>query len=78
LYNILKVHSFNDEMLPITGLRFEAFPTDPRKYVVIVATPIRLYQFIGDISSDVNNSEGGMFTDLFQNNTPGIFKSLLL
>ncbi|ORX60830.1 hypothetical protein BCR36DRAFT_314682 [Piromyces finnis] len=65
-----QVYSFNDEMLSITGLRFEAFPTDPRKYVVIVATPIKLYQFIGDISSDVDNNEGGMFSELFQNNTP--------
>jgi len=58
-------------MLSITSLRFETFPTDPKKYVVIVATPIRLYQFIGTVSSDPNISEGGMFTELFQNNNPG-------
>jgi len=66
-----QVYSFNDEMLPITGLRFEAFPTDPQKYVVIVATPIRLYQFIGEIPLNITNNEGnGMFYELFQNNTP--------
>jgi len=67
-----QVYSFNDEMLSITELRFETFPTDPKKYVVIVATPIRLYQFIGEISSDTNNNEGGMFSELFQNNTPDV------
>jgi len=59
-------------MLPITGLRFETFPTDPQKYVVVVATPIRLYQFIGEITSNANNNEGsGMFSELFEDNTPG-------
>jgi len=67
-----QVYSFNDEMLSITSLRFETFPTDPKKYVVIVATPIRLYQFIGTVSSDPNISEGGMFTELFQNNNPDV------
>jgi len=68
-----QVYSFNDEMLPITGLRFETFPTDPQKYVVVVATPIRLYQFIGEITSNANNNEGsGMFSELFEDNTPDI------
>jgi len=67
-----QVYSFNDEMLSITGLRFETFPTDPQKYVVFVATSIKLYQFIGEISSpNINdNNESGMFSDFFKDNTP--------
>jgi len=59
-------------MLSITGLRFETFPTDPQKYVVFVATSIKLYQFIGEISSpNINdNNESGMFSDFFKDNTP--------
>lgn len=74
---ILKqVYSFNDEMLPITGLRFEKFPTDPNKYIVIVATPIKLYQFIGNISENANSDGSGMFTELFQNNNSNVQKIL--
>ncbi|PRP82641.1 hypothetical protein PROFUN_09752 [Planoprotostelium fungivorum] len=41
-----QVYTLNENM-PITGLRFEAFPTENSKYFVMAATPTRVYQFIG-------------------------------
>lgn len=53
------------ERQPVTGLKFEFFPpSDPRRALVIVTTPSRIYQFVGtpDRRSDDN---GRVFLGLF-------------
>ncbi|KAI8983923.1 Pep3/Vps18/deep orange family-domain-containing protein [Mycotypha africana] len=57
-----------DEML-ITGLQLERFPTDMHRYLIMTATPTRLYQFNGVISKATNNSAskanfGPIFTQI--------------
>ncbi|KAL1919217.1 uncharacterized protein VTP21DRAFT_1909 [Calcarisporiella thermophila] len=48
---------------PITGLHFEQFPVESRKYLVIATTATRIYQFIGIVGS---STEGGaIFENLF-------------
>ncbi|KAJ3194065.1 hypothetical protein HK101_003570 [Irineochytrium annulatum] len=60
-----QVHSIVEDDMPITGIFYEAFPGSTRRYIVLVTTPDRLYQFIGNCSE--NSSEAGMFGDLFRN-----------
>ncbi|KAE9408232.1 hypothetical protein BT96DRAFT_1013688 [Gymnopus androsaceus JB14] len=53
------------ESHPITGVKYDFFPpTDPRKALVVVTTPSRIYQFVGapDRRSD---DSGRIFTSLF-------------
>jgi len=45
--NFKHLYTLGDHPSPITGLRFEAFPTESSKYFVMAATPTRIYQFIG-------------------------------
>lgn len=52
--------------VPITGLEFDRMPSDAMtdyKYFIMVTTPGRLYQFIGNVSK---SSEPPMFQSLFQ------------
>ncbi|TFY65613.1 hypothetical protein EVG20_g5479 [Dentipellis fragilis] len=53
------------ERLPITGLAFDFFPPlDPKKALVVVTTPSRIYQFIG--APDRRSEDGGrVFSGLF-------------
>lgn len=55
------------ERHPITGVKFDFFPpSDPKKALVIVTTPSRIYQFLG--TPDRTSQEGGrVFTALFSN-----------
>jgi hypothetical protein len=53
------------ERHPITGIKFDFFPpSDPKKALVIVTTPSRIYQFVGapDRRSD---DSGRVFSGLF-------------
>jgi vacuolar protein sorting-associated protein 18 len=53
------------ERQPITGIRFDLFPpTDPKKALIIVTTPSRIYQFVG--VPDRRSEDGGrVFSGLF-------------
>ncbi|KII93824.1 hypothetical protein PLICRDRAFT_49843 [Plicaturopsis crispa FD-325 SS-3] len=53
------------ERHPITGIKFDFFsPQDPRKALVIVTTPSRIYQFVG--APDRRSDDGGrVFSGLF-------------
>jgi vacuolar protein sorting-associated protein 18 len=53
------------ERLPITGIKFDFYPvSDPRRILVVVTTPSRIYQFAG--SPERKNEEGGrLFANLF-------------
>lgn len=55
------------ERHPITGIKFDFFPpSDPKKALVIVTTPSRIYQFIG--APDRRSDDGGrVFAGLFAN-----------
>ena len=53
------------ERHPITGIRFDLFPpSDPRKALVIVTTPSRIYQFVG-VPEKRSDDPGRLFTGLF-------------
>ncbi|KAI8812404.1 vacuolar protein sorting protein 18 [Cladochytrium replicatum] len=60
-----QVYTLAEDGKPIIGIRYEQFPASPRKYVVVLATTDRLYQFVG-MGGDPS-SEGGMFGTLFRN-----------
>jgi vacuolar protein sorting-associated protein 18 len=53
------------ERHPITGIKFDFFPpSDPKKALVIVTTPSRIYQFVG--TPDRRSEDGGrVFANLF-------------
>lgn len=53
------------ERHPITGLKFDYFPpSEPRKALVLVTTPTRIYQFVG--SPERRSEDGGrVFSSLF-------------
>ncbi|KAI0348420.1 hypothetical protein BDW22DRAFT_1366129 [Trametopsis cervina] len=53
------------ERHPVTGVKFDYFPAmDPRKALVLVTTPTRIYQFVG--SPDRRSEDGGrVFSALF-------------
>lgn len=54
------------ERHPVTGIQFHYFPAmDPRKALVLVTTPTRIYQFVG-VAPDRRSEEGGrVFSALF-------------
>ncbi|KAJ3721541.1 Pep3/Vps18/deep orange family-domain-containing protein [Lentinula raphanica] len=53
------------ELHPITGVKYEFFPpSDPRRALVIVTTPSRIYQFVG--TPDRRNDDSGrIFSTMF-------------
>lgn len=53
------------ERHPVTGIKFDLFPpTDPKKALVIVTTPSRIYQLVG--APDRRSEDGGrIFSSLF-------------
>ncbi|TPX38727.1 hypothetical protein SeLEV6574_g07674 [Synchytrium endobioticum] len=57
-----QVYTLHEDNMPITGLRYEKFPATPRKYVVLMTTPDRMYQFIGNAA----DGEVGIFGELFR------------
>ncbi|CAG8582248.1 14325_t:CDS:10 [Acaulospora morrowiae] len=58
-----QVYSLN-ENLPVTGLRIEQFPASPRKYLIVAATPTRIYQFIGNANSTADLDGSSVFENL--------------
>lgn len=43
--------------MPITGLHFERFPSNRRKYLIMLSTPTRLYQFVGSVKYTASGNE---------------------
>lgn len=59
-----QVYSIHESTMPITGLHFEQFPVNNRKYFVMATTPTRIYQFVGLIGpSNGNRSSPSGFGD---------------
>lgn len=53
------------ERHPITGIKFDYFPpSDPKKVLVLVTTPTRIYQFSGPTDKKSEDT-GRVFTSLF-------------
>lgn len=53
------------ELHPITGVKYDVFPpSDPRRALVVVTTPSRIYQFVGAPDRRADES-GRIFTSLF-------------
>ncbi|PFH54792.1 hypothetical protein AMATHDRAFT_72557 [Amanita thiersii Skay4041] len=53
------------ERYPITGIRFDFFPpSDPKKALVLVTTPTRIYQFVG-LPEKRADDGGRIFSSLF-------------
>ncbi|KAL7317653.1 tethering complex subunit [Mucor circinelloides] len=46
---LIQLFSLHEPNMPITGLHFERFPSDRRKYLIMLSTPTRLYHFIGSV-----------------------------
>ncbi|OAD75205.1 hypothetical protein PHYBLDRAFT_186318 [Phycomyces blakesleeanus NRRL 1555(-)] len=44
-----QVYSIHESTMPITGIHFEQFPVNNRKYFIMATTPTRIYQFIGQV-----------------------------
>ncbi|KAI7899794.1 Pep3/Vps18/deep orange family-domain-containing protein [Cokeromyces recurvatus] len=51
-----QVYSIHESTMPITGLYFEQFPVNNRKYFVMATTTTRIYQFIGFIGPNSSSS----------------------
>ena len=52
------------ERHPITGIKFDYLPSDPKQALVIVTTLTRIYQFIGTVDKKPDDV-GRVFTSLF-------------
>ncbi|KAG1047354.1 hypothetical protein G6F46_009640 [Rhizopus delemar] len=51
-----QVYSIHESTMPITGLYFEQFPVNNRKYFVMATTTTRIYQFIGFVGPSSSNT----------------------
>ncbi|CAO3649927.1 unnamed protein product [Cunninghamella blakesleeana] len=74
-----QVYSIHESTMPITGLYFEQFPVNNRKYFVMATTPTRIYQFVGFIGplSNGNRSPSSGFGDAIEERgEKAIFESL--
>ncbi|KAJ4484856.1 Pep3/Vps18/deep orange family-domain-containing protein [Lentinula edodes] len=53
------------ELHPVTGVKYEFFPpSDPRRALVVVTTPSRIYQFVG-IPDRRSDDSGRIFSTMF-------------
>lgn len=46
---VIQLFSLHESTMPITGLSFERFPSNRRKYLIMLSTPTRLYHFVGSV-----------------------------
>lgn len=53
---VIQLFSIHEPSMSITGLAFERFPTDRRKYLIMISTSTRLYHFVGSIRYTNTNS----------------------
>ncbi|KAK9767863.1 tethering complex subunit [Basidiobolus ranarum] len=49
----------------ITGIKFEQFPVNTKKYFILLTTPTRLYQIIGNVDLQKSSPDGSLFQSLF-------------
>ncbi|KAI8094681.1 Pep3/Vps18/deep orange family-domain-containing protein [Thamnidium elegans] len=55
---VIQLFSLHEPTMAITGLSFEKFPTDRRKYLIMISTSTRLYHFVGYIRyTNTNTNE---------------------
>ncbi|KAI8985185.1 Pep3/Vps18/deep orange family-domain-containing protein [Pilobolus umbonatus] len=59
-----QVYSIHESTMPVTGLYFEQFPVNNRKYFVMATTTTRIYQFIGLIGSNSGSHSPAAFGDV--------------
>ncbi|KAI8344695.1 Pep3/Vps18/deep orange family-domain-containing protein [Chlamydoabsidia padenii] len=59
-----QIYSIHESTMPITGLHFEQFPVNNRKYFVMATTPTRIYQFVGFIGPTNGNRASPGFGDV--------------
>ena len=52
LRQIFNVNEERDISEPITGIHLEKFPRFESKYFVMITTPSRFYQFVGDATQE--------------------------
>lgn len=52
------------ERHPITGIKFDYFPSDSKQVLVLVTTPTRIYQFSGAVDKKADDT-GRVFSSLF-------------
>lgn len=65
------------ERQPVTGLKYNFFPpSDPRKVLVVVSTPSRIYQFVG--APDRRAEEGGRFGTVLASSSPSEYCARVL
>ncbi|KAI7880339.1 hypothetical protein K492DRAFT_76552 [Lichtheimia hyalospora FSU 10163] len=51
-----QIYSMHESTMPITGLYFEQFPVNNRKYFAMATTPTRIYQFVGYVGPSTNSN----------------------
>lgn len=51
-----QIYSMHESTMPITGLYFEQFPVNNRKYFAMATTPTRIYQFVGYVGPSSNSN----------------------
>ena len=62
---VTQLFSLRDPIMPITGLQFERFPSNRRKYLVMLSTPTRLYHIVGETRSTDATAERALFESIF-------------
>ncbi|KAI9279805.1 Pep3/Vps18/deep orange family-domain-containing protein [Sporodiniella umbellata] len=68
-----QVYSIHESTMPITGLYFEQFPVNNRKYFVMATTATRIYQFVGFVGPN-NNSNGNLSGSMISNGNSDIIE----
>jgi hypothetical protein len=53
---VTQLFSLHESTMPITGLHFERFPSNRRKYLIMLSTPTRLYHFVGSVKYTSNSA----------------------
>ncbi|CAO3627960.1 unnamed protein product [Mucor hiemalis] len=63
---VIQLFSLHESSMPITGLQFERFPSNRRKYLIMLSTPSRLYQFVGSVKYTATGNESTAERALFE------------
>ncbi|KAG0167963.1 hypothetical protein DFQ28_011230 [Apophysomyces sp. BC1034] len=71
-----QVYSIHETTMPITGLHFEQFPVNNRKYFIMATTPTRIYQFIGILGPSSSARSLGGYSDVEDRGEKSLFENL--
>ncbi|KAG0169863.1 hypothetical protein DFQ28_011330 [Apophysomyces sp. BC1034] len=71
-----QVYSIHESTMPITGLHFEQFPVNNRKYFVLATTPTRIYQFIGFVGPTSGSRSPAGFGEVEDRGEKAMFEGL--